>query len=416
MRLDAAIEHARENRAKAGDTEDVIARIKSTVAGISKKPQERARFVNVVRMATGKDVTKIDAATIIACHHADIIDCAWIFRVTAPRRARGGDKVKNVTTGEVSDRKTGDADAARNADVDDAIKLSAVRSVVRNEIAYALEPSQLPQVYHLIDASGEKRTLDVDIAHAQFPMLLKLMTMVDPTSGERPNVMLVGPTATGKTKACADAAKALGVPFYAYGRASEPTDFIGYAQLDGTWRETAMIKAFRDGGVLLIDEIDANDDVVLTAINGALANGYLYCGDQRIDKHADCYVVAGANTWGTGATAQFNSRNKLDFSTISRFVRLAWGNDNAMQHKILEAAYDGKDRDNALAWFAECVKVRALAAAAGLPDLGDFRTVQRGAAMLAAGIEVEQVRELEYLAGLEADERAMLASAAGGAK
>ena len=40
----------------------------------------------------------------------------------------------------------------------------------------------------------------------------------------------------------------------------------------------------------------------------------------RVYRHPDCYVIAGANTFGTGADRHYAGRNQLDSAFLNRFT------------------------------------------------------------------------------------------------
>jgi MoxR-like ATPase len=233
------------------------------------------------------------------------------------------------------------------------------------------------------------------------PQLARLLRVCSSrlTSGYTPNAMLVGPTATGKTHAAQQVAKALGLEFFAHGAMSQPHELFGFIDAGGHMHRTPFRDAFERGGLVILDELDSWDAGVTLALNAALENGYATFPDGMLARSHDCVVVGAANTYGTGATAEFVGRNRLDSAFLSRFpVKLQWDADPA-----LEVAISG---DAAFARRVQAARERARAV--GLKHLIDLRQMQAGAALIAAGFTSDEAADLTYLAGLSADQRRMI--------
>jgi MoxR-like ATPase len=226
------------------------------------------------------------------------------------------------------------------------------------------------------------------------PQLARLLRVCSSrlTSGYTPNAMLVGPTATGKTHAAQQVAKALGLEFFAHGAMSQPHELFGFIDAGGHMHRTPFRDAFERGGLVILDELDSWDAGVTLALNAALENGYATFPDGMLARSHDCVVVGAANTYGTGATAEFVGRNRLDSAFLSRFpVKLQWDADPA-----LEVAISG---DAAFARRVQAARERARAV--GLKHLIDTRQMRAGAALIAAGFTSDEAADLTYLAGLD---------------
>jgi cobaltochelatase CobS len=237
--------------------------------------------------------------------------------------------------------------------------------------------------------------------HPSFPELLELVK-----DGE--NVWVSGPTGSGKTHAARQVSEALSlsfgrrIPFYLQGAMSQPHEFLGFILPgNGGYVSTPFRQAFEFGGVVLFDECDASDPSVTLAMNAALANGHGVFPDrpEGVAKHPDCFIIAAANTWGSGATAEFVGRNRLDAAFMSRFpVKLPWAYDDAFEL----ALYPGE--------FTKMVQsARRKAAERGLHIVIDPRHSKAGSKLVARGVSLERAAELTYLASLTEDERAELA-------
>ena len=214
--------------------------------------------------------------------------------------------------------------------------------------------------------------------------------------GHAPNIWIAGPAGSGKTYAAKTAAKALGVPFHYNGALSMAFDLLGFIDAGGTYHRTPFREAYEHGGVYLFDEVDGSDNSALLALNAALANGTATFPDGQVKRHDDTYIIATANTWGLGATAEYVGRAKIDAAFLSRFpVRLDWQYDEKLERLI-----SGNEE------FARRVQdARHKAKQAGLKVLIDPRATMAGAALIAAGMTPDEAASLTYLANLSADQR-----------
>ena len=156
----------------------------------------------------------------------------------------------------------------------------------------------------------------------------------------RENVYMVGPAGSGKTTIAKQVAEALGLDFYSYGAIKYDHDVVGYVKPDGSYSQTNFYKAFKHGGLVLMDEMDASSSNALLALNAALANDFasfpLGNDDEggMIDKHPDFVVIASANTFGHGASAQYVGRNPMDMATLDRFSNILMGYDEDLERSV----------------------------------------------------------------------------------
>ena len=217
--------------------------------------------------------------------------------------------------------------------------------------------------------------------------------------GFAPNVWIAGPAGSGKTHAAKSFASTADLDFHYNGALSMPHELLGFIDAAGTYHRTPFRDAFEHGGVYLFDEVDGSDNSALLALNAALANGRASFPDAQIQRHAECRIIATANTWGLGATADYVGRSKIDAAFLSRFpVRLAWDYDTA-----LEVAISGNPD------FARRVQAaRERARAAGLKVLIDPRATIAGAALIAGGFTHDEAAGLTYLANLSDDQKRLV--------
>ena len=221
----------------------------------------------------------------------------------------------------------------------------------------------------------------------------------------RIDVMLVGPAGSGKTTTCHKVADALNFEFYAQSVGAQTTksDLIGFQTASGSYAETILYTAYKNGGVYLLDEVDAGNANVLTSINALMANGsYRFPNGEYVERHADFIMIAAGNTFGRGANRSYVGRNQLDAATLDRFCVVEHDYD-----EVLEKALCSND-----AW---CKRVQAYRKAAD--DLGERvvispRASMKGAQMLKAGMKLERVEETVIWKGMDANTRSKIVARA----
>lgn len=135
------------------------------------------------------------------------------------------------------------------------------------------------------------------------------------------NLLIIGEAGTGKSFLVAQVAKDLGCPFHQQGSVQEAFDLLGFVDGHGKYIETEFYRAYKEGGIFLLDEMDACSETALLAINNALTNDSITFPNGEVVKRGDNFVVFGtANTYGTGATIEYCGRTKLDDATLNRFA------------------------------------------------------------------------------------------------
>lgn len=150
------------------------------------------------------------------------------------------------------------------------------------------------------------------LVHEKFEEVLQFVTVDEP-------VMLVGPAGTGKSVICEQVAQALGIDFYSTNAVTQEYKLTGFIDANGRYQETEFYKAFKNGGVFMLDEMDASIPEVLVILNAAIANRYFEFPNGRVKAHEDFRVIAAANTFGTGADMQYSGRYQLDAASLDRF-------------------------------------------------------------------------------------------------
>ena len=170
------------------------------------------------------------------------------------------------------------------------------------------------------------------IFHKKFEEILKIVDKGVP-------LMLTGPAGAGKNHTLEQVAKALDLDFYFSNAITQEYKLTGFIDAGGTYQETQFYKAFKDGGLFFLDEVDASVPEALIILNSAIANGYFDFPNGRINAHKDFRVVCAGNTYGTGADMVYVGRNALDGATLDRFAVIEFDYDENVEKQL---AYDNE--------------------------------------------------------------------------
>lgn len=229
--------------------------------------------------------------------------------------------------------------------------------------------------------------------HNKFEHVLK--TVSTRIQGRRLHTWLVGPSGSGKSFLASQIAKALSLPYYSTAAIQSKYDLIGFVSPTGAEAtlRTPFREAFENGGVFAWDDIDASDPRAFVAFNEALSNGRFAFPDKMIEQHPDFVCIASANTWGTGATADYVGRNKIDSATLSRFVRIPIDYDEQLEREMV-----GNHE-----WARFVQRIRDAVKREGIKVLVTPRHTLQGVALLAAGLKRDDVESYTVFAGLDTD-------------
>ena len=125
---------------------------------------------------------------------------------------------------------------------------------------------KLPEITKIQIGNNKPKEIK-GLTHSAFNSILTLLA-----NGE--NVLLNGPSGTGKNVLGNQIAEAFGLEFYCTPAIRQEYKLSGFIDANGNFVETPFYKAWTNGGVYLFDEMDASDATVILNINSALANGY----------------------------------------------------------------------------------------------------------------------------------------------
>lgn len=247
-----------------------------------------------------------------------------------------------------------------------------------------------PRTIEIYQNGELEKVLDKELYHQQFETIYKLIKMGLP-------VMLIGPTGSGKSVCAGQVANALDLPMYYTNNASEEYKLLGFTDAHGKYKETQFYKAFKDGGLFFLDEIDNSHPSALLSLNsaiGATTNGNIYMAfedGQYTKAHPNFRIIAAANTWGNGANRMYCGRSELDSASLDRFIQLYFDYDHRIEKSII------KD-DELLQFFWN---FRRIISDCGIRHTVTTRNIDYASKLKEAGFTTEQI--LQYTIVKELD-------------
>jgi cobaltochelatase CobS len=247
---------------------------------------------------------------------------------------------------------------------------------------------------------------DVNLPEAAHKALPNLIAMV----AARLHVFLVGPAGSGKSILAEQAAKALGLELssLSLGPTTPTTKLFGYRDAHGAYVGTPFRRAYEQGGLMLIDEMDNGHPGLLAELNQALANGHAAFGDGMVERHEDFRLVATGNTYGLGPDRRYVGRNALDAATLDRFALLQVPIDQDLEERLTLA--QGAKPAIARRWLAHVRRIRAKVDTLGLNVIVSPRASIEGARLLAGGLDWDAVQEARLIGNFDSATRAKLLS------
>lgn len=252
----------------------------------------------------------------------------------------------------------------------------------------------LPQVHEIKTPTTTKQIQGV--VHEKFDTVLELVNADIP-------VFLTGAAGTGKNVICKQIADAMDLEFYFSNAVTQEYKLTGFIDANGTFHETQFYKAFTEGGLFMLDEMDASIPEVLIILNAAIANRYFDFPTGRVEAHEDFRLIAAGNTFGTGADMEYTGRFQLDAASLDRFAVVEINYSEAIENAISQG-------DSDLVEFIHAF--RKAVDRTGMKHLATYRSIER-IKKLDGVMELAEAMKISLFKGLSEDDMSILKSEIG---
>jgi len=232
-----------------------------------------------------------------------------------------------------------------------------------------------------------------EVVHEKFETILSFVHQNEP-------VFITGPAGSGKNVICKQISKALDLEFYFANAVTQEYKITGFTDAMGRYQESQFYKAFKDGGLFMLDEVDASIPEVLIILNAAIANRYFDFPAPigKIEAHENFRIIAAGNTFGTGATYQYVGRNQLDAASLDRFAVIEVNYSENIEKSVCQ---------NNTELITFCRDFREAARKAGTQTIVSYRAMGRIARM-EDNLDMETLLKSSLLKNLERDDIKMI--------
>ena len=238
-----------------------------------------------------------------------------------------------------------------------------------------------------IKVEEPKEDWNKEVKHEKFEMIKACIDNDIP-------VYLAGPAGSGKNYTLEQISWELGLEFYFTNSVQQEYKLTGFIDAGGTYHETEFYKAFKNGGIFFLDEMDASIPEVLVLLNAAIANRYFEFPNGKIKAHKNFRVVAAGNTVGSGADEMYTGRLVLDQATLDRFAIIDFGYDRNIEMHIAKGNKELVD-------FVEAIRTEA--DSNGIRATFSYRCIGMVTKLERTGLELKNILAIAVFKGMEKD-------------
>lgn len=232
-----------------------------------------------------------------------------------------------------------------------------------------------------------KEDWNKEVKHEKFEMIKACIDNDIP-------VYLAGPAGSGKNYTLEQISWELGLEFYFTNSVQQEYKLTGFIDAGGQYHETEFYKAFKNGGIFFLDEMDASIPEVLVLLNAAIANRYFEFPNGKIEAHKNFRVVAAGNTVGSGADEMYTGRLVLDQATLDRFAIIDFSYDRNIEMHIAKGNKELVD-------FVEAIRTEA--ETNGIRATFSYRCIGMVTKLERTGFELKSILAIAVFKGMEKD-------------
>ena len=248
----------------------------------------------------------------------------------------------------------------------------------------------LPELHEIRSPKATHKIAGV--VHEKFDQVLKMVNDNIP-------VFLTGKAGTGKNVICKQVAEALGLPFFFSNAVTQEYKLTGFIDANGRYQETQFYKAFTEGGLFFLDEIDASVTEVLIILNAAIANRYFDFPNGKVEANPNFRVIAAGNTVGRGADDNYTGRYCLDRASLDRFALVEIDYSQKIEESLAKEKRDLIDFAHAFRKAVDKIHIDCLFS---------YRTIERIANLEEIVPNIYENLQISLFKGLDEDDINMI--------
>lgn len=199
-------------------------------------------------------------------------------------------------------------------------------------------------------------------------------------------VYLNGPAGSGKTVAAVQMSEIFegGLTIISCHGEMTVYDLTGFTDGNGNYKHTEFFKAWRDGNIILMDEVDKAPGEVNVLLNAALAQGTITFPVGTLKKKDTTKLLFTGNTKMSGADAIYSAGQRQDASFSNRMISIEWPFDKKLERILAETESErfGGTPDQGRNCHTTILRIRELVEELGM----NYVVGQRQSMMLAAAV------------------------------
>lgn len=268
----------------------------------------------------------------------------------------------------------------------DTLSKKTKKCNIKNDIKKELEKNKV-ETKKIEVVEEKKPELEKGVKHSQYDIIKSCVEMNIP-------VYLYGPAGSGKNYTLEAIAKEMGLDFYFTNSVQQEYKLTGFIDAGGNYHETEFYKAFKNGGLFFLDEMDASIPEVLVLLNAAIANGYFEFPNGKITANKNFRVVAAGNTVGSGADELYTGRLVLDQATLDRFAIIEFNYDRNVEMSLANGNKELVD-------FVE--RLRKTSADTGIRTTFSYRCIMMVTKLEKTKMELDKILLIAVVKGLDKD-------------
>lgn len=276
----------------------------------------------------------------------------------------------------------GDGLAFEEVTLEEKAKYNIQDKVTATQVVEPLEEPEEEEGTVIEDGS-----YDPNAKHHQYELIKTLVDSNIP-------VYLHGPAGSGKNFTIKKIADELGLDFYFVNSVQDYFKITGFIDGNGRFHETEFYKAFTQGGLFFLDELDASVPEVLVLLNAAIANRYFSFPTGQVNAHPDFRVIAAGNTVGSGADEMYTGRMVIDMSSVDRFAIVEFDYDKNVELSIAKGNKELVDFVRDLRRFAKENQLRMVFS---------YRAIEMVTTMEKANIKMGTILQIAVFKGMDQD-------------